>query len=240
MIRALYVFAFVAAVGCSPTTAVVNGHRVARPTFGYTDGYYYAITHYRAYPEQRGASSGLHGYGGRIAGFACGADFNYESDYYGRSMRLTGFVQPAYQSVGHEYIQLPAHIEVSDHDGRRYMQGSIGDDFGTNFVAHDRSAKVIEFSLGADGLHGQIASRRFDLSVVDADTLAGTMRISTGETMPFELRGLTAVWSMPPADQAAILPYMLACSRVDEGRHMEGVTTETTAPLTVVDFNHRG
>jgi len=120
------------------------------------------------------------------------------------------------------------------------MTGSIGDDFGTNFVAHDRSAKVIDFSIGADGLHGQIASRRFDLSVVDPDTLAGTMRISTGDTLPFELRGLSAMWSMPPADQAAILPYMLACSRVDDGRHMEGVTTETTAPLTVVDFNNRG
>ena len=42
------------------------------------------------------------------------------------------------------------------------------------------------------------------------------------------------------ADQAAILPYMLACSRVDEGRHMEGVTTETTAPLTVVKIGNRG
>ncbi|HEX6839094.1 MAG TPA: hypothetical protein VF334_21090 [Polyangia bacterium] len=228
------------AIGCAPTTAVVNGQRVARPTLGYTDGYYYAVTHYRAYPESRGASSGLHAYGGRIAGFACGADFTYESSYYGRELRLTGFVQPQYQAVGHENIQLPAHIEIRDRDGRRYLQGSIGDDFGTNFVAHDRSAKVIDVSLGADGLHGQIASRFFDLAVVDADTLAGTMRISTGETLPFELRGLTAMWSMPAADQAAIIPYMLSCSRVDEGRHMEGVTTETTAPLTIVNIGNRG
>jgi hypothetical protein len=232
--------AFSLAIGCSPTTAVVNGQRVARPTLGYTDGYYYGITHYRAYPEQRGASSGLHAYGGRIAGYACGADFNYESDYAGRSIHLSGFVQPQYQAVGHENIQLPAHIEVADREGRRYLTGSIGDDFSTNFIAHDRSAKVIDFTLGADGLHGQIASRRFDLEIVDPDTLAGTMRISTGETMPFELRGLTAMWSMPAADQAAILPYMLSCSRVDEGRHMEGVTTETTAPLTVVNIGNRG
>ncbi|HEX8953720.1 MAG TPA: hypothetical protein VF997_23515 [Polyangia bacterium] len=239
MIRVALI-AFALAAGCAPTSAVVNGQRIARPTLGYTDGYYYAVTHYRAYPENRGASTGLRAYGGRLAGFACGADFTYESDYYGRSMRLTGFVQPSYQAVGHENIQLPAHIEVADRDGRRYLSGSIGDDFGTNFVAHDRSAKVIEFSLGADGLHGQIASRFFDLAVVDADTLAGTMRISTGETLPFELHGLTAMWSMPAADQAAILPYMLSCSRVDEGRHMEGVTTETTAPLTVVKIGNRG
>jgi hypothetical protein len=232
--------AFSLAIGCAPTTAVVNGQRVARPTLGYTDGYYYGITHYRAYPEQRGASSGLHAYGGRIAGYACGADFNYESDYAGRSIRLSGFVQPQYQSVGHENIQLPAHIEIADHDGRRYLTGSIGDDFSTNFVAHDRSAKVIDFTLGADGLHGQIASRRFDLEIIDPDTLGGTMRISTGETLAFELRGLSAMWSMPAADQAAILPYMLSCSRVDEGRHMEGVTTETSAPVTVVNIGHRG
>ncbi len=236
----LPLFALFFAIGCAPTTAVVNGQRVARPTFGYTDGYYYAITHYRAYPECRGASSGLHAYGGRIAGYACGADFTYETGYYGRELRLTGFVQPQYQAVGHENIQLPAHIEIRDRDGRRYVQGSIGDDFGTNFVAHDRSAKVIEYTLGADGLHGQIASRFFDLAVVDPDTLAGTMRISTGETLPFELRGLGAMWSMPAADQAAIIPYMLSCSRVDEGRHMEGVTTETTAPLTIVNIGNRG
>jgi hypothetical protein len=238
--RSGFVFALLFTVGCVPTTAVVNGQRVARPTLGYTDGYYYAVTHYHAYPEQRGASSGLHSYGGRIAGFACGADFAYESEYYGRELRVTGFVQPAYQAVGHENIQLPAHIQISDGNGHRHMEGSVGDDFGTNFVAHDRSAKVIDFSIGSDGLHGQIASRFFDLSLADPDTLAGTMRISTGEVLPFELRGLTAVWAMPAADQAAIIPFMLSCSQVDEGRHMEGVTTETTRPLQVVDFRNRG
>jgi hypothetical protein len=228
------------AMGCSPTTAVVNGQRVARPTLGYTDGYYYAVTHYRAYPEQRGPSSGLRSYGGRIAGFACGADFTYESDYYGRSLRLTGFVQPSFQAVGHENIQLPAHLEIADRGGHRTFSGSVGDDFGTNFVAHDRSAKVIDFTMGADGLHGQIASRRFDLTLSDPDTLSGTMMISTGEKLPFELRGLSALWSMPAADQAVIMPFMLSCSRVDDGRHMEGVTTETSAPVTVVDFRARG
>jgi hypothetical protein len=233
-------FAIVFSLGCAPTTAIVNGQRVARPTLGYTDGYYYAVTHYRAYPEQRGASSGLRSYGGRLAGFACGADFTYESDYYGHELRLTGFVQLSHPEVGPQQIQLPAHLEVADRHGHRFISGSVGDDFGTNFVAHDRAAKVIDFTLGADGLHGQIASRSFDLVLADADTLTGTMRISTGERLPFELRGLAAVWSMPAADQAAILPFMLTCSQVDEGRHLEGVTTETTRPLTVVDFSNRG
>ncbi|HEY1585861.1 MAG TPA: hypothetical protein VGH63_09260 [Polyangia bacterium] len=238
--RSVLLIAFVFATGCAPTTAVVNGHRLARPTFGYSDGYYYGIKHDLAFPEQRGASSGLYSYGGRVAGYACGAEFTYESEYHGRELRITGFVQPQYQSAGHESIQLPAHIQVTDRDGHRHMEGSIGDDFGTNFVAHDRSTKVIDFSMGADGLRGQISSRFFELSRVDADTLAGTMRISTGENLPFELRGLTSVWAMPPADQAAIIPFMLSCSQVDEGRHMEDVTTETTRPLQIVDFSRRG
>jgi len=238
--RGIFVFGVLFAAACAPTTAMVNGQRVARPTFGYSDGYYYGIKHHLAYPEHRGASTGLYSYGGRVAGYACGAEFTYESEFHGRELRITGFVQPQDQSAGHEYIQLPAHIQVTDRDGHRHMEGSIGDDFGTNFVAHDRSSKVIDFSMGADGLRGQISSRYFDLARADADTLAGTMRISTGEMLPFELRGLSAVWAMPAADQAAIIPFMLSCSQVDEGRHMEDVTTETTRPLQIVDFSHRG
>jgi hypothetical protein len=228
------------ALGCSPTTAVINGQTVQRPTLAYTDGYYYAVRHFAAYPEQRGASSGLRAYGGRIAGFACGADFTYESDYYGRALRLNGFVQPQMQAAGYSKPHQPAHMEVRDEDGRRHIFGSVGDDISSNLIPHDRPSRVVDFSLGADGLHGQVASRLFDLTHTDVDTLAGTVKIATGEVLPFELRGLSAVWSMPPADQAAIIPFMLSCSQVEEGRHVEGVTTETTAPLLVVDFRGRG
>ena len=44
---------------------------------------------------------------------------------------------------------------------------------------------------------------------------------------------------MPPADQAAILPFMLSCSQVEEGRKIEGAYTDSTLPLLVVDFRHR-
>jgi hypothetical protein len=225
------------AAGCTPKYAWVNGQRVGRPTLAYTDRYYYAVTHYRAYPEQRGASTGLVAYGGRIAGFACGADFTYESEYDGRELHLSGFVQAVNQAVGHNRVQQPAHIEVADWEGRRHISGTVGDDIGSNLVVHDRPSKAIDFSIGGDGLHGQIASRLFNLARTDADTLSGTVTISTGEVLPFEVRGLSAVWAMPPADQAAIMPFMLSCSQVEEGRHVEGATTETTAPLLVVDFH---
>jgi hypothetical protein len=225
---------------CAPTTAVVNGQRVARPTLAYTDNYYYAVTHYAAYPAQRGASTGLRSYGGRIAGYACGVDFHYEADYAGRSLRLSGFAQPMTHIQMFTKVHQPAHMEVRDENGRRYIFGSVGDDIGGLLIPHDRPSKVVDFSIGADGLSGQIGSRRFDLARVDADTLQGTMQISNGDVLPFEIRGLSAVWAMPPADQAAIMPFMLTCSQVEEGRHVEGVTTETTAPLTIVDFSGQG
>jgi hypothetical protein len=223
-------------VGCAPSTAVVNGQTVGRPTLAYTDHYYYAVTHYRAYPESRGASSGLQTYGGRIAGFACGADFNYETDYRGHTIQLLGYVQAINPAAALLRTQQPAHMEVRDMGGLRHIQGSVGDDMGGLFIAHDRSSKVIDFDFDSQGLHGQVGSRMFDLNSAGDDTMSGTVRISTGAVLPFELRGVSSVWSMPPADQAAILPFMLTCSRVEDGRHVEGATTETTAPLLVVDF----
>jgi hypothetical protein len=250
-------FAF--AIGCAaPTTAVINGQEVARPTLAYTDHYYYAVTHYNAYPEARGASSGLHTYAGRVAGFACGADFHYEADYRGRSIQLLGYVQPVTQVGGLNRIYQPAHIEVRDVGGQRHIRGSVGEDMGSltltapnmlpskmmksswgrtpQPLAHDRPSKVIDFALDSGGLHGQIGSRLFALTDVGNDTLAGTVKVSTGEVLPFELRGMSSVWSMPAADQAAILPFMLTCSQVEEGRHVEGANVDSTAPLLVVDF----
>ena len=122
-----------------------TGQSVGRPTLAYTDHYYYAVTHYRAYPQSRGASSGLRSYGGRIAGFACGADFNYETDYRGRSIQLLGNVQAINQSVALVRVQQPAHMEVRDMGGRRHFRGSVGDDIGGLFIPHDRSSKVIDF-----------------------------------------------------------------------------------------------
>jgi len=235
-----FMFASTLAVGCSPTTAVVNGKSVARPTLGYTDGYYYAVRHFRAYPEHRGASTGLRSYGGRLAGFACGADFTYESDYSGRVVRLTGFVQPTLPTAGYNRVQEPAHIEVRDTDGRRHIYGSVGDDTALNFIPHDGWSRSIDFTIGADGLHGQVASRAYDLQQVDADTMSGTVRVANDEIVPFELRGLSAVWSMEPADQAAIMPFMLSCSNNEDGRRIEGAYTDTSSPVLYVDFSHRG
>jgi hypothetical protein len=236
--KSLLPCALVAAVaaGCAPTTAVVNGQLVPRPTLAYTDHYYYAVTHYRAYPEARGASSGLVTYAGRVAGFACGADFNYEADYRGRSIQLLGYVQPVTQAAALIRTHQPAHIEVRDMGGQRRIRGSVGEDIGGLLVPHDRPSKVIDFAIDSASLSGQIGSRLFALTAVGDDTLAGTVKVSTGAVLPFELRGVSAVWAMPAVDQAAILPFMLTCTRVEEGRRIEGAYTDSTVPVLVVDF----
>jgi hypothetical protein len=155
-------------------------------------------------------------------------------------MQLLGYAQPVRPPIGHSIVQVPAHLEVRDVDAHRRFNGSIGADMGGLFTAYDRPSRVIDFTLGPDGLHGQIGSRWFELANVDLDTMAGTVKVSTGTELPFELRGVAAMWSMPAADQAAILPFMLTCSQIEDGRHDVGVTTETNAPLLVVDLNRRG
>jgi hypothetical protein len=228
-----------ALTGCAPTTALINGQEVPRPTLGYTDHYYYAVTHYSAYPEQRGPSSGLRSYAGRIAGYACGAEISYEADYRGRSLQLLGYVEPTFQSAGTPATTQPAHMEVRDEPMVRHFRGSVGDDIGGLFIAHDRPSAVIDFTLGRDSLHGQIGSRRFALEAVDDDTLSGTVVIANAAPRPFLVRGISAVWAMPPADQAAILPFMLTCSEVEAGRADVGVYVDSTIPLLTVDFRGR-
>src|SRR5690242_21353090 len=82
---------------CAPTTAVVHGQTVARPSLGYTDHRYFAVEHKGAYPDVRGPSSGLWSYGGRIDGQVCGANVDFESDYYGHRLDVNGFISPSWR-----------------------------------------------------------------------------------------------------------------------------------------------
>jgi hypothetical protein len=130
MKHALVLLAATLGGGCAPSTAVVNGQRLARPTLAYSDHFYFGVTHDRAYPEQRGPSAGVRSYGGRITGFACGADLHYESSYEGRELRLLGYVAPQFGPVGRTTMQQPAHLFVRDEvsesaaAGQRHFIGS--------------------------------------------------------------------------------------------------------------------
>jgi hypothetical protein len=210
--------------GCAPTTAVVHGQRVARPSLGYTDHQYFAIRHQLAYPEMRGPSSGLWSYGGRIDGRVCGLDVNFESDYYGRHLDVSGSVRSMLPGARH----LGMRIDVRDGKHGREISGNMGG-----------RLSPMELYLTPQSIVGRIGQRRFhiDERAPDADELRGTMRYNDyfrGDTsIGFVVRGVQELWAMPPADQAVLLPLMLSCLEGPQGGH--GVQLQ---PLVVIDFRN--
>jgi hypothetical protein len=200
---------FLAATGtlsaCAPTTAVVHGQTVARPTLGYTDNRYFAVKHELAYPAPRGPSSGLWSYGGRIVGDVCGASVNYESEYYGHFLDVSGFVSSIRSPAGRDAIR-PVRFEVRD-DSRR----------GRSIFGMSGSAYYpIELYMKPESIEGVVGQRHFQLHELDTEhnELRGTVRLPTflGEqTYPFVVRGVQELWSMPAADQAVLVPMMMSC-----------------------------
>jgi hypothetical protein len=199
---------------CVPHTAVVDGRTLPRENLGYTDHDYFAMMHYDAYPAQRGPSSGLRGYGGRVSGRVCGADVNLEAEYKGRRLELLGWVKPMKMS-SRLVAESSMYVEVSDRPDKdggsaRHFLGKTGDDdLDAGLIFGIPPRRQIDFVMGQTWLRGRVGRRTFDLHE-DADRLVGTMSI-VGNKVPFVLDGWGAVWAMTPADQAAILPFMLTC-----------------------------
>jgi hypothetical protein len=237
---------------CAPVRVNIRGELKPRLTLGYSDHRYFAVVHRAAYPEARGASSGLRAYGGRIDGVVCGLDVWLEADYRGSRLQLAGFVSRDDGSSGNLRRALPAHLEVRDSDGARHISGGVGaeiDSFvgmtgtkaadkftdsdwdigenGSPFAPVDHRVDI-RFDTGS--LHGRVARREFDLRSDGKDALAGTVT-ENGMRYGFVLRGMSHLWSMPAADQAAVLPIMLSC---DFGADPERVAVrDGTAELNV-------
>jgi hypothetical protein len=192
------------ASACAPTTAVVDGQRLTRPTLAYTDHRYFAVRHTNAYPDAHGPSSGAHSYGGRLKGRVCAVDLELESEYWGHRLDVSGHALPAIP--GPRAQPLPVRFDI--HDGRdgRTILGTIG-----------HKVYPIEIHLHRDALHARIGWKRFTLEHldVDHDELQGTVHFVNwqGRDMdePFTIRGMSRLWSMPAVDQAAVLPCMMTC-----------------------------
>jgi hypothetical protein len=223
------------AAACAPRSAMVRGHEMARPTVAYSDHRVFALIHDAAYPEARGPSSGLREYAGRMAGRVCGNDVWLEADYRGRFMEVGGFYEPNDGSL-HTINQV--HLEVRDYAGERHIRGSIGagqepvigwagkiagpSGHGAGRTMGDLAVNegdhVIDLSYNSGLLHGMLNGQRFMLALRGDDTFEGT--VTAGDvTRPFTLRDVSALWSMPAADQAAVLPMLLAC-RLDGHANM--------------------
>lgn len=211
-------FACLFAAGCAHSQARAAHPTLARERLGYTDHKLFALMHYDAYPAAIGPSVGVRDYGGRLTGRVCGADVNLQAQYRGRYLALTGFVYPTkITGAIRDDAEFASRIEVRDQRERdgavaRRISGTVGG------VARDLDEAVhlgqpprhgIDLEISRDSLRGHVGLRDLDLHAHD-DELDGTMTIAA-QKLPFRLRGWGAVWAMPAADQAAILPFVLTC-----------------------------
>jgi hypothetical protein len=219
--------------------------RGSRATLGYTDRKFFAVMHYDAV-SARTPTPGGHAYAGRIAGRACGVDINYNAEYKGGSLMLDGFVKSLDRATAAVPLNVysgfqpdkPSRIVVRDSKTSaglvRTIEGSIGGADAPEFSGFEdgRNAIIaaaatagprhheIELRLAYDTISGKAGFREFDLHA-QGDFYEGTMTFS-GHKLPFRVRGRGALWSMPAADQAAILPFVITCVQ-DERRLVQEV-----------------
>jgi hypothetical protein len=207
MSKHLFVVLVAFAVGgcAAPKTAVIDGREVMRPTLGYTDNDLFALEHKRAWPQPRGASSGLHEHAGEMWGRVCGSDVQLDAHYRGRRLDVDGFVTPA-RVRGMFEDDRPVHFEARDQDGFREVIGYVGQPN----VGHPYGPPVIDFKFNSQVLVGQIGWRHFNLRR-DDDAWVGTVT-EVGEERPFGVDGVDELWTMPAPDQVALLPFMMTCS----------------------------
>lgn len=87
---------------------------------------------------------------------------------------------------------------------------------------------VVDLRISPERLHGRVSYRHFELTATEDDSYVGEMQIAD-DKYRFIVFGKSALWSMPPADQATLLPLMLSCARV--------VRDELGEPILFVDFS---
>jgi hypothetical protein len=83
-------------------------------------------------------------------------------------------------------------------------------------------------------LHGTIGPRKYELHADGDDNLVGTVFMG-GKSLPFVLVGVSALWAMPPEDQATLLPLVLTCE--DAAAEKTGLADLTLPPILTVDFS---
>jgi hypothetical protein len=238
---------------------IVDGRPVPRVRLGYTDGKYYALTHADAYPVARGPSSGLRADDGSLFGRVCGADLYFTSSFSRRKLELNGFVRPSVSErrIPERPAWIRVRDVAKNGRAEREFSGTFGPNngvtslnprfastilrgfAGTNpwltgailsSVAGLATAQnpVLDLYISPERLHGRVAFRDYQLTATEDDSYVGEMETG-GKKFRFIVFGKSALWSMPPADQAAILPLMLSCARV--------VQDELGEPILFVDFS---
>lgn len=181
--------------GCAgvPKTAIVDGKEVARPRLEF-GGQPYSVHHEGAHPRPGGPSSGLVDSGGAIRGRVCGMLVDFDVAHKGDHVQLVGSLDN----------RIPAAIDVSEQDGTRRFTGNLGGlaiDFTLSPSEMQGHVGIRVFLLepGGDGYHGYMR-------------IPGTLDINGGkQRVGVMVHGREALWAMPAADQAAVLPALMTC-----------------------------
>ena len=182
--------------GCAtaPKTAIVDGKEVPRLTLSFT-GQPYEIKHEGAHPQPGAPSGGLTRAGGSIHGRICGMFVDFDVTHKGDHVQLVGSIDN----------HMPAAIDVREENGMRHFTGNLGG-LGVDFIAGPRlmqghvGIRVFALDAGPDVYHGYMR-------------MPGTLDVDgRKQRSASSCAGRSALWPMPPADQAAILPAIMTCS----------------------------
>jgi hypothetical protein len=202
------------AAGCAtPKTALVDGRQVPQLTLEYT-GNPYSIKHEGAHPRPGNPSSGLKDKGGSIRGRVCGMLVDFDVTHKGDHVQLVGSIDNI----------VAAAIDVSQHDGQRHFTGNLG-------------ALAVDFIATPGGMQGHVGIRVFAVEAA-GEGYQGFMRIpglydvnGAKQRLAVNMTGREALWAMPPADQAVVLPGIFTCSST-QFRTVDGLDVGFGGPAT--------
>lgn len=188
-----FFFACLMVAGCgTSSTVVIDGQTVVRPTFEY-GGDAYHLLHRRAHPRP---TKTLEGPGGDMTGRICGMDVDLDVKHQRDRIVLVGSLDSLF----------PVRLEIRDDGGKRTITGNLG-------------GNGVELALTGNGLIGHVGLRMLSVEQM-GDALIGFIRtpniinLKTGEPGAGRifLGGRDALWALPPAAQAAIVPIVLTCA----------------------------
>ncbi|HWE29147.1 MAG TPA: hypothetical protein VHB97_14160 [Polyangia bacterium] len=158
------------------------------------NGQPFTVKHEGAHPRPGGASSGLRDAGGAIRGRVCGMLVDFDVTHKGDHVQIVGSIDN----------HIDAAIEVSEHDGARHFTGNLG-------------PLAVDFVAAPSLMEGHVGIRVFALETA-GDVYHGFMRIpglldidGGKQRIGVAVAGRDALWAMPPADQAAVLPAIFTC-----------------------------
>lgn len=178
-------FCLVLSAGACLGPVMINGKPTPRLNVQYT-GQPYAVRHLNAHPEPGGASSGVKEQGGRITGVICGSDVDLNVTHAGDHVELYGLVENQHQTT----------LQIAQTSGFHTITGSI-------------AFREVKLELYGDRLRGFVGRCPVDMQQ-DGDALVDTV-VSSGQQMQRRLSGLDALWKLPAAPQALILPMVVSC-----------------------------